>query len=52
VAARLRCGRKLRYRGTAPNHAWFKRRTAAPNLRTPNLRTLNLRTLNSRARRK
>ena len=25
---------KLRYRGTASNHAWLKRRTAAVNLRT------------------
>jgi hypothetical protein len=25
---------KLRYRGTAKNHAWLKRRTAALNLRT------------------
>jgi hypothetical protein len=25
---------KLRYRGTARNHAWLKRRTAAVNLRT------------------
>jgi hypothetical protein len=24
---------KLRYRGTAKNHAWLKRRTAALNLR-------------------
>jgi hypothetical protein len=24
---------KLRYRGTASNHAWLKRRTAALNLR-------------------
>jgi hypothetical protein len=25
---------KLRYRGTAKNHAWLKRRIAATNLRT------------------
>ena len=33
LASRGGCRLKLRYRGTATNNAWLKRRTAALNLR-------------------